>query len=262
MDKTVKYVLKWILAAIASVALALVLSWTIATYIHNNNASYYYYTVNEDGISCTVTGVAEGVGSGHRGLYIPDTLDGYTVTAIADEAFMGNEYAADLRIPETVTYIGARAFKDCINSTMVYIPGSVEYIGESSFEGCVKLRYINVRNGVTALPDNFAKGCTKLEFAIIYDSVVSIGDNAFYDCDAMVNVVINADIEKIGVNAFAECDKLIRLLYLSTEEDWQSVEADKGVTPLVFYYSEQKPAVEGQYWYRDEKLINYIWYYE
>ena len=262
MKITVKFIFKWILAAVVLVAVALALSWTIVTYIHNNNASYYFYTVNEDGLSCTVTGVAEGVGSGHRGLYIPDKLDGYTVTAIAEEAFMGNEYAADLRIPETVTYIGARAFKDCINSTMVYIPGSVEFIGEGVFEGCVKLRYINVRKGLTALPDNFAKGCTKLEIVWICDSVVSIGDNAFYDCDSIVNIVINADVESIGVNAFAECDKLKRLLYLSTEQDWQAVDADENVTPLVFYYSEQKPSVKGQYWYRDENLINYIWNYD
>ena len=68
------------------------------------------YTVNSDNSSCTITGMGT---SASRECVIPETLSGYTVTAIGENAFSGNTTVATVYIPGTVTAIGANAFKGC-----------------------------------------------------------------------------------------------------------------------------------------------------
>ena len=45
-------------------------------------------------------------------MWVPIALGGYTVTKIADEAFMNSQLESIL-IPDTVTIIGAKAFDGC-----------------------------------------------------------------------------------------------------------------------------------------------------
>ena len=228
MKITGKFILKWMLAAVVSVAVALVFSWTIGTYIINDNASDYFYTVNADGVSCTVTGVKNGVGGGSRGLYIPDEIDGYIVTAIGDEAFMNNENVTDVRFPETVTSIGARAFKNCNSIKKLIIPDTVSYLGDGAVEDCKNITYVHLHDGITLIPNNFAKGCDKL-----------------------TSIVIPITVTRIGTDALAGCNKALRVLYSSHSGYWQKVEAEdkESINPFVFYYSRVKPIASGKYWY-------------
>ena len=46
-------------------------------------------------------------------LVIPETVEGYTVTEIGEEAFMDNKYLVSIDLPDTITVIRARAFKNC-----------------------------------------------------------------------------------------------------------------------------------------------------
>ena len=68
-------------------------------YSMDNNGSWYVkkYT----GTASTVT--------------IVDDIDGVSITAIGEEAFMGNVYLTSITLPSTVTVIKARAFKGCVN---------------------------------------------------------------------------------------------------------------------------------------------------
>lgn len=99
--------------------------------------------VNADGKTATVTGfdaaTAEDIGGVYR-LNITETveIDGktYTVTAIADDAFKGNNQIAEIFIANTVTTIGARAFMNMQNVTLVDVtPGGLQVIGEYAFAG-------------------------------------------------------------------------------------------------------------------------------
>ena len=68
-------------------------------YSMDNNGSWYVkkYT----GTASTVT--------------IVDDIDGVSITAIGEEAFMGNVYLTSITLPSTITVIKARAFKGCVN---------------------------------------------------------------------------------------------------------------------------------------------------
>ena len=48
-------------------------------------------------------------------LVIPQTVEGYTVTEIGEEAFMDKTFLASIDLPDTITVIRARAFKGCTN---------------------------------------------------------------------------------------------------------------------------------------------------
>ena len=56
---------------------------------------------------------------GYEGDYssytVRTNVNGYTVSEIDEEAFMGNENITSISLPNTITIIRARAFKDCVN---------------------------------------------------------------------------------------------------------------------------------------------------
>ena len=107
----------------------------------------FTYTPNADGKTATVTGFdqlgAEQLSDGTYRVSIGETIDGYTVTAIADGAFKGEKGTgiSEVYIANTVTKIGAEAFMNMSNLRLVDIaPGGLSVIGESAFEnaGCVQ----------------------------------------------------------------------------------------------------------------------------
>ena len=69
-----------------------------------------YSVVNGNEIK--IAGIASHVcPNGHNGIVIPGTIDGKTVTAIADGAFAGNNTVVKIYLPETIRKIGDSAFK-------------------------------------------------------------------------------------------------------------------------------------------------------
>ena len=106
-------------------------------------AGGFTYTVNADGKTATVTGfdstTAEQLTDGTYRVTI-DMIDGYIVTAIADEAFKDVGSISEVYIANTVTTIGDEAFMNMGNLRLVDIaPGGLSVIGESAFEniGCI-----------------------------------------------------------------------------------------------------------------------------
>lgn len=105
----------------------------------------FTYTPNADGKTATVTGFdqlgAEQLSDGTYRVSIDETIDGYTVTAIADGAFKNVGGVSEVYIANTVTKIGVEAFMNTGNLRLVDIaPGGLSVIGESAFEnaGCVQ----------------------------------------------------------------------------------------------------------------------------
>ena len=81
-----------------------------------------------DGDTATITGYT---GKDER-LVIPSSIDGYTVTAIADSAF-SSDTLKSVVIPDGVVTLGWFAFFECAALTSVTIPDSVTEIGYSAF---------------------------------------------------------------------------------------------------------------------------------
>ncbi len=64
---------------------------------------------------------------------IPSDVNGYSVTAIGETAFMGCYNIETVTIPDSVETIGQRAFSNCSQLTSITIPKSVTSIGAGAF---------------------------------------------------------------------------------------------------------------------------------
>lgn len=74
----------------------------------NNNFTGFAYLLNSDQRSCSVIYL----GTGHE-VTIPDTLAGYTVSALGDNAFADQAALTKITIPASVKAIGKNAFSGC-----------------------------------------------------------------------------------------------------------------------------------------------------
>ena len=147
------------------------------------------YSINDDGVSVTVTGHVDG-SSATGPVVIPETttINGvtYTVTAIGDYAFDNCQgLTGSLIIPNTVTTIGNDAFNWCtgFNGTLT-IGSSVTTIGEYAFYNCPGF------TGSLTIPN----------------SVTTIGENAFhYDSGFDGTLTLGTSLSSIGFSAFSGC---------------------------------------------------------
>ena len=154
----------------------------------------------------------------------------YTITALAQRAFIGYEFAAvtlpdglqsigdnafsrcsaltAIDIPASVTSIGAGAFYDCTSLTAVTLPAGLQSIGDNAFRGCSALTSIDIPASVTSIGVNAFNGCTRLKDVTLPDGLQSIGDNAFRVCSELTSIDIPASVTSIGEDAFYGCTRL------------------------------------------------------
>ena len=120
-------------------------------------AGRFLYTV-ENG-TATITGYT----GNDSQLTLPSSIDGYAVTAIADDAFTSDSLES-VTIPEGVIKIGWFSFKNCDALKSVTVPNSVESIGYSAFPSRSK---------------SFSIICPAESFAAKYASSYGIAFTAF-----------------------------------------------------------------------------------
>lgn len=170
----------------------------------------FQYTIKGNG-TATVVGYTGKLYS----MIIPQMLDGYTVTAIGDNAFYQetNHHAnMSVTLPETVKSIGAFAFWN-MDVRSINLPDSLEYIGRGAFVGCDQITYrISSNHPTFAVIDGalYNKSQKELvmgkEGAVIPEGIRSIGDYACYGVDncgiTSKGIVLPSTIEKIGDYAF------------------------------------------------------------
>ena len=159
------------------------------------------YSVNEDGISVTVTGHVEGTAA-TGSIIIPNTVyyngRNYPVTIIGEYAFRySHRLHGTLTIGNNVTDIERGAFQRCDSlSGNLNIPNSVINIGAAAFSDC----------------DGFTGSLT------IPNSVVTIGNCAFDQCNGFNGTLtISSSVESIGASAFSICDGFTEIVSLATE---------------------------------------------
>ncbi len=169
------------------------------------------YAVNEDGVTCTITGIGT---CKDTVLYIPPEIDGYRVTTIGDEAFNYCFHFPQhviIIIPDSVTEIGNSAFSGCSGISSMTIPDSVTKIGTWAFSGC-NFASITIPDSVTEIGANAFTFCISLTSVIIPDSVTEISDDVFVDCTALTNVTIPGSVTAIGMCAFKGCGNLTNVI--------------------------------------------------
>ena len=115
-------------------------------------AQFDYITNNG---AITITGY-DGTDSN---VVIPDTTNGYPVTAIGEDAFAGDNILT-IVIPNSVTNVGDGAFADCNGLTDATIPDSVTSIGNDAFVDCSGLTNVTIGNNVISIGDEAFSECS------------------------------------------------------------------------------------------------------
>jgi len=183
------------------------------------------YEINGDGQSCTVTGIGGMLGDN---LVIPEEIFGYTVTAIANDAFCGRELTSVV-IPDSVTEIGTYAFGGCgvqeitigKGITNIYDWGLSEALEKVSYTGTAKEWAQITYNSEWGYSQNYSPTQYAGDLYIDGEAVAevdltgvpSVSDYAFYGCASIASVVIPSCVETLGANAFAQCTALSSVYY-------------------------------------------------
>ena len=134
-------------------------------------------------------------------LNIPDSLDGYPVTAI-----------------------GQRAFWRCTSLTGVTLPDGCQQIKEYAFYGCTNLKEIPSSASLTTIEDYAFSGCTQITELTLKEGITDIGNWAFEGCQISY-VKIPSSIVRMGggFSPFSGCPNL------------ETVEFEDGTTEIPFY---------------------------
>ena len=198
--------------------------------------------------------VNEYIGSGGD-VIIPNSLGGYPVVEIGDQAFEGKANVTSVIIPNSVTGIGASAFRECIGLVEIDIPDSIQFMGsfnsgaaETIFQDCSNLTAINVGlnnpryksiDGVLFdkegdLLYKYPEG--KAGKYIIPQDVSTIYDTSFYGSSKLTEVTIPEGINRIGMLSFIGCSSLEKAIFLGDAPYWfgDLVGTDQIMPDMVF----------------------------
>lgn len=188
----------------------------------------FNYDENGDG-TVTITAFPQTKYQTNGTVVVPDTIDGYTVTAIDNNVSYADE-VVDLTIPGTVKEIqshtfdrtsflksvmlgngveriGAHAFDTDKGLSSVQLPSTLREIGESAFEKCSALTSIDLPNGLKTIGSQafLQSGLTSLTLP---DSVTSVGSQAFFECRSLVSAKLSSGMTTIPSQMFQRCTSL------------------------------------------------------
>ena len=130
---------------------------------------------------------------------IPETIDGYTVSAIGENAFTGANSILELTIPTTVREIGDEAFLGCGELRRVTIPGNVKTIGADAFSFCEQLTEVVLEEGVEAVGEYAFEKCECLEVISFPASLTQCGTGVLLNCSSLHTIHVSAESETLAV---------------------------------------------------------------
>jgi len=214
---------------------------TSAALVFGILSTYGNYTYSEIGGKITITDVNTTISGA---VVIPDTINGYPVTAIGAEAFSQCSKMTSVTIPKSVVDIEDFAFYYCKTLANIYvkdgnpcftavggvlfnkdkskiiqypigksstsykIPETVTTIGVAAFEYGTKLVSVTIPDSVTSIGQRAFSRCSNLKNLTIPDSVTSIGSYAFRACNAFTEIILPAYLTTISDNMLRECAAL------------------------------------------------------
>ncbi len=226
-------------------------------------SSIFSYAPNDDG-TVTVTAYNGKLTE----IRIPEKISGMTVSGIGEGVFddFSDETAKIISLPETVTSIGTKAFRDC--TEQIVINGKITSLGESTFEDCAKLLDVTLGDGITQIPFKAFSGATAITEISLPESLSTVAEDAFMNCTALRSLVISGSDLKVGNSAFSGCTSLVTVFFKGSEAEWENIldNVDNGgngndifLDAKVYYYSENEPTDEGDFWYYNDKNEPRCW---
>lgn len=187
-----------------------------------NDFTYYTYFNEENNRT-------EAVIQGYRGsdsdVVIPNSIDGFVVTAISMYAFSGRSDLASITIPSTIQSIGEDAFLECDGLKKVYV---------SSIEDWCKIDFPYSEANPLSIGADLYVDNKLVTDVTIPDGVKSIGKYAFYGYSSLKSISFPSSIRSIGKSAFDDCPNLDEV-YATNIEDWCKIKFGDMLSNPIFY---------------------------
>ena len=185
------------------------------------DSSGFDYVVNEDGKTCTITGM--GV-CRDKQIVIPEYIGDYQVTALGKMAFWAQIDITDVIMPDSVVSIGQSAFKNCQQLKNITLSASLKTIAGHAFSGCLSLETIHLPDSLTSISVGAFADCKALTKIVIPDQVTVLSAGIFRECRNLSSLSLPGGITKIEEAAFGGCFKLSTIEFRGTTAQWNAIE--------------------------------------
>ena len=153
-----------------------------------------YQVIDSGAKTARITGLSEAGSTLTGAIAIPDSVDGFTVVEIGDNAFEGCKFQG-IRIPETVTKIGKNIFADADQLETITVEAA-------------NTKYYSCGNAIVCRDnDALIAGCKNSEISY---GVRRIEAGAF-DTVSIQRISIPATVKYIDEQAFVNCQSLAEL---------------------------------------------------
>ena len=222
---------------------------------HADVSGPYTYTVS--GGKATITDFS---GTEAGPLVITNTLGGYQVVALGNEAFdynsdMNDALLTSITVPEGVTSIAHRAISGYPSLTNISLPSTLTTLDIYAFYYNISLPSITIPRGVTAIPDNTFYLCVSLTNVSLPSTITRIGDSAFDGCIALPSIVVPASVTQLGSYVFYGCTNLHHVYFAGTAPSY-GTSIFGGGTPATNYFLPNTGAWGSTFGSRPAKLWN------
>ena len=228
--------------------------------------------------SATITKYSD---SSVTSLTIPETLGGYSVTAISDGVFKNFSNLATISFPDTITRIGYNAlygtawlsnqpngivyagrvvykYKGVMPlNTNIILRSNTVSIANAAFFDCVNLTSIDLGESLQRIDASAFKNCTSLNKIVMPDSVTYIDCDAFRNCASLRDVTLPSKLETISAYSFGDCTSLINIKIPSTiktvksDYNWADHGPFEGCTNLTDITFESGTTKINEYLFKD-----------
>ncbi len=192
---------------------------------------------------------------------IPDEIEGYPVTSIEKDAFLGCYKLKSIVLSNKLKQIGSCAFFGCDSLENITIPRSVKAVGERAFsyiseeanvyyKGDLK-DWCGIEFGASSAnplyrAENVYIDGEKIEDELVIPKgVASIGAYAFGNCRGLKSVEFSETVTSIGKMAFEKCTQVTDVFYEGDLKSWCAIEfqdtyANPVLTKTNLYISGEK----------------------
>ena len=170
----------------------------------------YEYTLSKNAQDEDVATITKYYGS-VAAIIVPDTIDGYPVVAIGNEAFRGNKYLTAILIPDCITSIGDYAFADT-NLDSLVLPDKLNKLGRRILSGNKGITEIAIPKTLKSVSSAYLYGMdgdgpfteSNIQRATIETGMTEVPEHLFQRNSTLISVEIPDTVVKIGGYAFAQ----------------------------------------------------------
>ena len=178
--KRIKYLFSFAFVLMLMVTFALSVSAATAT-----PEKSFYYSINNKSVvidGCKTLKIEK--------LVIPETISGYPVVEIADDAFRDCTYLKDITLPKTLRKIGSYAFDGMFDAVRI-----------SDLQAWLKIDFVDGKANPMYRTKNIYLGDSLLEDIVIPEGVTEIKNYAFIGGDSIKSIRLPSSLKRIGQQA-------------------------------------------------------------